>query len=94
MEATLDAPSPLPANRYWDLLKTLEDGQKLELVALLVDSLRSRPARASDLQERERSFRNLAGCWADDSGDDDVEAILRRGRASRAGNRSVPDFGG
>ncbi len=38
---------------------------------------------------RERNFRHLAGCWADDSGDDDVEAILRRGRASRAGNRAV-----
>lgn len=94
MEATLETPSILPANRYWGLLKTLEDGQKLELVALLVDSLRPHPARASDRQERERSFRNLAGCWADDSGDDDVEAILRRGRASRAGNRAVPDFGG
>ena len=40
-------------------------------------------------RERERGFRNLAGCWADESGDDDVEAILRRGRASRAGNRPV-----
>lgn len=45
-------------------------------------------------RERERAFRNLTGCWADDSGDDDVEALLRNGRASRPGNRSVPAFGG
>lgn len=94
MEATLESPTLLPASRYWGLLKNLEDGQKLELVALLVESLRPHSARTSDRQERERGFRNLAGCWADDSGDDDVEAILRRGRASRAGNRAVPDFGG
>lgn len=94
MEATLDAPSLFPASRYWGLLKNLEDSQKLELVSLLVESLRSHPAWTSDRQERERGFRNLAGCWADDSGDDDVEVILRRARASRPGNRSVPDFGG
>lgn len=94
MEATVEAPSLLPASRYWGLLKNLEDSQKLELVSLLVDSLRPHPARAADRQERERGFRNLAGCWASDVGDDDVEAILRAGRASRAGNRAVPDFGG
>ena len=68
----------------------LAEARKDPLVIRELEEARAEQA----FQERERGFRNLAGCWAGDSGDDDVEAILRRGRASRPGNRSVPDFGG
>lgn len=46
-------------------------------------------AAADDEDERERGFRNLAGCWANDEGDDDMEAIIREGREGRRGCRSV-----
>ena len=46
-------------------------------------------ATADDEDERERGFRNLAGCWANDEGDDDMEAIIREGREGRRGSCSV-----
>ncbi len=43
-----------------------------------------------DEQERERGFRNLAGCWANDKGNDDMEAIIRQGRAKRGEHKELP----
>lgn len=45
-----------------------------------------------DEQDRERGFRSLAGCWANDSGDDDMEAIIRNGRENRHGSRQISSF--
>lgn len=70
----------------------MEDNQMLELASLLVNYVRMHPAKANDDEERERGFRSLAGCWANDQGDDDMEAIIRQGRESRRGNRIVPSF--
>lgn len=67
----------------------LSEARKAPLVIRELEEARAEQTA----QEREWNFRHLAGCWADDSGDDDVEAILRRGRASRPGNRRAPDFG-
>ena len=52
--------------------------------------LRLRPA--TDEEEREHGFRSLAGCWAEDRGDDDMEAIIRKGREGRRGSRIIPSF--
>lgn len=65
--------------RYWSMVKNMDNNLKLELVAMLVDSVRERPA-VVDEEELERGFRGLAGCWANDHGDDDMEAIIRSGR--------------
>lgn len=77
--------------RYWSMVKNMDDNLKLELVAMLVDSVRQRPA-VVDEEELERGFRSLAGCWANDHGDDDMEAIIRDGRQGRQGSRIVPSF--
>ncbi len=68
----------------------MDDKLKLELISMLIDSMRSRSV--TDDEDRERGFRNLAGCWADDNGDDDMEAIIREGREGRRGNRIIPSF--
>lgn len=57
---------------------------------MLIESMRLRPM--TDDEDRERGFRNLAGCWGKDKGDDDMEAIIREGREGRRGNRIIPSF--
>lgn len=79
-----------PIMLYWSLVKNMDDKLKLELISMLIDSMRSRSV--TDDEDRERGFRNLAGCWADDNGDDDMEAIIREGREGRRGNRIIPSF--
>lgn len=69
----------------------MDDSQKLELVTMLIDSVRLRPT-VTDEDERERGFRSLAGCWVNDEGDDDMEAIIREGREGRRGSRIIPSF--
>ena len=73
----------VPTSHYWNLVKDMDNGQKLELVAMLIDSVRLYPISSDVEQERERGFRSLAGCWADDRDDDDMEAIIRQGRKTR-----------
>ena len=79
-----------PIMLYWSMVKNMDDKLKLELVAMLIESMRLRPM--TDDEDRERGFRNLAGCWAKDNGDDDMEAIIREGREGRRGNRISPSF--
>jgi len=90
METTRISHSPIAP--YWGMVKGLSDNMKLELVTLLIDSVRTHPvSTAIEEQERERGFRNLAGCWVDDH-DDDIETIIREGRAARNANRTIPPF--
>ncbi len=80
-------------SHYWGMVKDLDDNQKLELVTLLINSMRFSPKNHTvDEQERNRSFRSLSGCWANDSGADDMEAIIREGRKNRAGGRNIPSL--
>ncbi len=78
VEATLRKRTTLSISHYWGMLKGLDDGQKLELVSLILCSVKSGTGIASE-QEKENGFRSLAGCWQNDSDDDDMEAIIRRG---------------
>ncbi len=92
MEATVrKRRAPHSITHYWGMVKNLEDSQKLELVTMLIDSVRLRSS-PNDEEERERGFRSLAGCWANDHDDDDMEAIIREGRESRRGGRVIPSF--
>jgi hypothetical protein len=77
--------------RYWGLVKNMDDKLKLELVAMIVDSMRGNTT-GSDEKELERGFRSLAGCWVNDQGDDDIETIIRKGREGRRGSRVIPSF--
>ena len=75
---------------YWGLVKNLDDKLKLELVSMLISSMRL--SSVADEEEREKGFRSLSGCWANDHGDDDIEAIIRKDRENRRGNRISPSF--
>ena len=79
-----------PVMRYWGLVKDMDDKLKLELVSMLISSMRL--GTATNEEEREHGFRSLAGCWAEDHGDDDMEAIIRKGREGRRGSRIIPSF--
>ncbi len=80
-----------PIMHYWGIVKDIDNSLKLELIAMLINSMRMNPM-PSDEEERERGFRSLAGCWVNDQDDDDMEAIIREGRESRRGSRVVPSF--
>ena len=80
-----------PIMHYWGMVKDMDNSLKLELIAMLINSVRMNPM-PSDEEERERGFRSLAGCWINDQDDDDMEAIIREGRESRMGSRIVPSF--
>ena len=85
--------NPSSIMRYWSMVKDMDDSQKLELVTMLIDSIRMhREAINTDAHDRERGFRSLAGCWANDHDDDDIETIIRKGRENREGNRLIPPF--
>ena len=75
---------------YWELVKNLDDKLKLELVSMLISSMRL--SSVADEEEREKGFRSLSGWWANDHGDDDIEAIIRNNHESRRGNRVIPSF--
>ena len=78
---------------YWGLVKDLDDSQKLELVKMLINSVRiGHISSERDEKDKERGFRNLAGCWVNDDGDDDMETIIKAGRESRRGHRDVQSF--
>ena len=80
-----------PIMYYWGMVKDMDNALKLELIAMLINSVRMHPSSSNE-EERELGFRSLAGCWVDDQGDDDMEAIIREGRESRKGSRYVPSF--
>jgi len=90
MEVSVRKNNLHPITHYWGMVKEMSDDQKLELVTMLINSVRVHPSSVDEEQERERGFRNLAGCWAKDA--DDIESIIREGRKNRQGSRTVPDF--
>ena len=75
---------------YWGLVKNLDNKLKLELVSMLISSMRL--SSVDGEEDREKGFRSLSGCWANDHGDDDIEAIIRKDRENRRGNRIIPSF--
>lgn len=46
----------VPLSHYWDLVKDMDNGQKLELVSMLIDSMKPVVARASEIVEEEASL--------------------------------------
>jgi len=91
MEATIHKTSN-PVMLYWGMVKDIDDSMKLELVTMLINSVRLHPSTSVDEEEKERGFRNLAGCWANDRDNDDIEAIIRQGRTTKPANREVLAF--
>ena len=80
---SLTSPSPISL-RYWDMLKSLSDTVKMELVAMLSTSVVNKEvAEEPELTEEERKHEllSLAGCWADDPEDAArMEAAIKNGR--------------
>lgn len=91
MEASIYSPTIAP---LWPSLKTLSENAKLELVSLLINSLRGVKANTKDTTEEEldKNFRSLAGCWSNDKDDDDIEYIIKQNRNGRNENRNVANF--
>ena len=54
---------------YWDMLKKLSNPVKMELVALLSDSVAFGNVKAKEHEltekEKDRLFESLCGCWVD-----------------------------
>lgn len=58
--------------KYWEMLKNLSDTVKMELIAMLSNSVVYKgKAEKTELteEERKRELLSLAGCWADDPED-------------------------
>ena len=87
VESSNSALSIMP---LWNMVKDMDDDLKLELVAMLINSVRLHPTSTDD--GRERGCLNLAGFWVNDHGDDDMETIIRKGREGRIGSRAIPSF--
>ena len=68
----LRKPSALSAP-YWSMLRGLSRPVRLELIALLSNSLASEEDEAEELvlteDERKAGLMSLAGCWSDDPKD-------------------------
>ena len=67
--------------KYWGMLKNLDDAEKLELIALLSNSVvyknRQDLLKVSK-EERKRNLMSLAGCWADNPVDAaNMESIIK-----------------
>ena len=79
----LTTPSPVSL-QYWDMLKGLNDTVKMELVALLSNSVVYKKESAeSELSEdeKDRRFSSLCGCWADNLEDAArMEMAIKNGR--------------
>ena len=80
----MTTPSPVSL-QYWNILKGLNDTVKMELVALLSNSVvyKAESIGAKDLseEEKDRRFSSLCGCWADDPEDAArMEAAIKSGR--------------
>jgi hypothetical protein len=78
---TLHSPISL---KYWDMLKNLNDTIKMELVAMLSNSVvYKQKAEEPELtkEERKRDLMALAGCWKDNPEDAArMEAAIKDGR--------------
>ena len=78
--------------QYWNMLKGLNDTVKMELVALLSNSVvYKKEAAESELseEEKDRRFFALCGCWADDPEDAaQMEAAIKNGRK----NEHMPEI--
>lgn len=70
--------------KYWEMLKNLSDNVKMELVAMLSNSVvYKEKAGEPELtkEERKRDLMALAGCWKDDPEDAArMEAAIKDGR--------------
>lgn len=63
-------------SHYWSLVKDMDDSQKLQLVTMLVNSVK--PASAEGRTKRKLDARDYAGIWSDDEymdADELVDAI-------------------
>lgn len=65
------------ANRYFDMLRPLDDDTKLQIVTLLVNSLSTN--KDAERQPQAKSLFDLYGVWANDPDGEMIEkAILER----------------
>lgn len=65
-----------PITHYWGLVKDMDDSQKMQLVTMLVNSVK--PAKATGRPKSKLDARDYAGIWNDDEymdADELVDAI-------------------
>ena len=80
---TVTSPSTV-SNIYWNTLKDLSATDKMQLVVLLTNSVLhpdTQPKAELTEEEKDRDFKSLCGCWADDPEDTArMEAAIKDGR--------------
>ena len=58
MSATIGRRSPtVPISHYWDMLKDIDECQKIELASMLIESVKPFVAKASEREEEAYSLR-------------------------------------
>ena len=53
-----------PISHYWSMVKDMDDSQKLQLVTMLVNSVK--PVGNENRKKRKLDARDYAGIWCDD----------------------------
>lgn len=69
-----------PITHYWGLVKDMDNSQKLELVTMLIDSVRLYPAAYDDDEDelaKKHDADDIAGAWAT-MDDDMLDAALAK----------------
>lgn len=68
------------ADKYFSLLKPLDNETKKRLVLLLVNSIETQEDKSVEVKERKGSLLDLYGMWADNPDADAMEETIRNCR--------------
>ena len=72
-----------PMSYYWDVVKDMDDSQKLELVTMLIESVRPAVAKAEATDDEENSLRPYTM--------EEINAMLDEAEAEIAAGIGIPD---
>lgn len=65
METTIRRRNQHPISHYWGLVKNMDDSQKMQLVTMLVNSVKPVKGKG-DKPKRKLDARDYAGIWSDE----------------------------
>ena len=83
MEATTRRRTTHPMSYYREMLKDMDDSQKLELVSIIIDSMKPAAAKAKESDDEEYSLRPFTM--------EELNARIDRAEAEIAAGLGIPD---